>query len=151
MVGIRARHSAAVNPANLVKLTGLDPAAIETSFDLVIFADRGDGPEEIGTATTLEEAVATMAEVLFEGGVPEYEPDYGPDGSFAGESAIEQALAYELGETQNIGRIVPATSSSPEGLAYLGSVLEDDPTLRLVVAWEAQAPAQDFAIGIFAR
>jgi hypothetical protein len=140
-----------VNPANLVKLTGLDPAAIDTSFDLVIFADRGDGPEEIGTATTLEEAVATMADVLFDGGVPEYEPDYGPDGSFAGESAIEQALAYELSEVQNVGRIVPATSSSPEGLAYLGSVLEDDPTLRLVVAWEAQAPAQDFAIGIFAR
>lgn len=144
-------HTGLVNPTNLVKLTGLDPTAIATSFDLVIFADRGNGPEEIGTATTIEEAVATMADVLFDGGVPEYEPDYGPDGSFAGESSIEQALAYELGESQNIGRIVPDSNGPSEGLAYLGSVLEDDPTLRLVVAWEAQAPAQDFAIGIFAR
>jgi hypothetical protein len=32
-----------------------------------------------------------------------------------------------------------------------GSVLEDDPTLRLVVAWEAQAPSQDFGVGIFAK
>lgn len=140
-----------VNPANLVKLTGLAPAALEASFDLVIFAERGYGPEELGTATTIEEAIATMAEVLFAEGVPEYGPDYGPDGSFAGESAIEQALAYELGESQNIGRVVPRSSSSDEGLAYLGPVLEDDPTLRLVVAWEAQAPAQDFAVGIFAR
>ncbi len=147
----RTRYLAGMNPANLVKLTGLEPAVLEVSLDLVIFADRGEGPEEIGSATTIEAAIATIAGALFEGGAPEYEPDYGPDGSFAGESALEQALAYELSESQNIGRIVSDSNSSPAGLAYLGSVLEDDPTLRLVVAWEAQAPAQDFAIGIFAR
>ena len=140
-----------MNPANLAKLTGLEAGALDASFDLVIFADRGDGPEEIGTATTIEEAIATMAEALFPEGVPDYEPDYGPDGSYAGESAIEQALAYELGESQNIGRFVPQSTVSAEQLAYLGPVLEDDPTLRLIVAWEAEAPAQDFAVGIFAR
>lgn len=35
-------------------------------------------------------------------------------------------------------------------LVYMAEVLEERADLRLVVAWEAEAPLQDVAFGIFA-
>ena len=93
----------------------------------VVVRDTSDGPVEIGTARSLDEAVAL----------------------------IELRTAFGGATRPTVGLVIDAAPADmvritdAEQLVFLAPVL-DDASLQLVVAWEPQAP-QDGSVGIFER
>jgi hypothetical protein len=104
-----------------------------------------DGPTELARAESLAEACDLLVEALFPDGPPDYDAEVVEEmPPLEGEPFAVRALLYELSEAMTMERI-----SDPARLHYLAPVLEERPSLRLVVAWEAAAPRQDAAVGIF--
>lgn len=134
-----------MKPASQEKLLGF--AAIDYAepgpFWLHTFSD-GE-PTELARAESLAEACDVLVEALFPDGPPDYDPEVVEElPPLEGEPLAVRALLYELSEAMGMERM-----SDPAGLYYLAPVLEERPSLRLVVAWEAAPPRQDAAVGIF--
>ena len=129
----------------LKKLLGFSPDDVKASGPFVIFRDAGDGPEQVAKTKTFEAACKKLSAAFFRGELPNYDQEVIDDMPvIEGEKLDVRALVYELSPRVNVDR-----KKSSKKLAYLASVLEDRPQLRLVVAWEAASPRQDFALGIF--
>ncbi len=124
---------------------GLPRATLDDLSALVMYGYTGDGVGLLGTADSIDRAIDVLCETLFDEGVPEIEgePEEGAL-DMSGETHAEQALVRSLSEEFLMDR-----THDPKALVYLRSVLHDRPELRLVVAWEAAAPAQEGAVGIF--
>jgi hypothetical protein len=129
----------------LEAFTGLPRETLQGLSALVMYGYSGDGLGLVGTADSIGQAIDVLCEKLFDEGVPEIEgePEEGAL-DMAGEPEAEQALVRCLSE-----EFLMARTHNPIGLAYLAGVFEERPELRLVVAWEAAAPAQEGAVGIF--
>jgi hypothetical protein len=115
-----------MTPASIDRLLGLPRDVWTALSSLVVYVERGEGPEVLGAASTMSEVFRVIAEQTLPGGI-EQEPDFAQMDS---EGFMERI-------------------SEPGKLVYLASVLEQNPGQRLVVAWEAVPPAQDSALGIF--
>lgn len=129
----------------LEAFTGLPRETLQGLSALVMYGYTGDGVGLLGTADSIDRAIDILCEKLFDEGVPEIEGE--PEGGaldMAGEPEAEQALVRGLSDEFLMDR-----THDPSKLVYLTSVLEERPELRLVVAWEAAAPAQESAVGIF--
>lgn len=129
----------------MLTLLGFAPKELDGQGPYKIFADLGDGPVALASAETMGEACERLPNALFGEEFPDYDPsviDEFP--ALDGESLEARALVYELSETMLMAR-----TRDPDALASLAPVLQDNPDLRLVVAWEAVSHRQDSAIGIF--
>ncbi|MFT3775914.1 MAG: hypothetical protein QM820_62010 [Minicystis sp.] len=103
------------------------------------------GTMELARAESFAGVCDLLVEALFPDGPPDYDPMVIEEMPvLEGEPLAVRAVLYELSEDMGMERI-----SDPAGLYYLAPVLEERPSLRLVVAWEAAPPRQDAAVGIF--
>ena len=110
-----------------------------------MYRDVGDGPDLIVEAETMAEACTRLVPALFDGADVDWDEEVVAEMPvIEGEPLEVRAVLYELSAEQGIE---PTTNA--DDLVYLGPVLEVDERLRLVVAWEAVSPRQDFAVGIF--
>jgi hypothetical protein len=135
-----------MKPASQEKLLGFAASdyAEPGPFWLYTYSDD-DGPTELGRAESLAEACDLLVETLFPDGPPDYDPEVIEEMPLLkGEPLAVRALLYEMSEAMGMERF-----SDSARLYYLAPVLEERPSLRLVVAWEAAAPRQDAAVAIF--
>lgn len=131
--------------STMERLLGFSPTELEGQGPFRAFREIGDGPEEILRAETLRGLCEQLTGALLDGEVPDFDDAVVAEMPvLEGEPIEVRALLYELSDDMGMER-----TTSSEGLAYLGPVLEERADLRLVVAWEAVAPRQDFAVGIF--
>jgi hypothetical protein len=132
-----------MNTKDIETIIGFPVQDLDGITKFYVFANFGDETESLGETDSIEEALEAIRSTVFQGEEPDLEdevldkwpvknPAWGP-------------LAYMLSEEELMGRITDETK-----LYYLQEVLENEPDLRLVVAWEAIPHLQDVAFGIFA-
>lgn len=100
-----------------------------------VYCDLGDGVECLGKARSVEGALLLIHAQAF---AAEKRPRVENDAAF-------DELVDALSDDNLMER-----TTTPRDLVYLAEVLEKQPGLRLIVAWEAAPPLQDAAFGIFA-
>jgi hypothetical protein len=127
---------------DLVRLTGL--AAAPTATEFHVFCLLEDEAARLGVAASLEEAMSWVRERAFADGQPSAEDIASCAAAAAIEDQAWKGLAFALSDDCLMER-----TFAEERLVYLSWVLEEEPGLRLLVAWEAAAPLQNAAFGIF--
>lgn len=124
------------------RLLGFSLDAVEVRGPFVVIRAGETEPEEVVRADTLLEACQRMVMPLFDGELPDYDQEIIDEMPKLDEPLAVRATLYELSEDMGMERTRDART-----LVYLAPVVERG--MRLVVAWEAAPPRQDFALGIF--
>lgn len=129
-----------MKPTTVKSLLGVSPNELKLSGPFRVFMELGDGVEEVASAKTFAAICKKLPDAF---GV---EPGSSPLEDLPGETKKVRALAYQLSAKTGVKRVTREAK-----LRYLNRVRDEHPELRLVVAWEADAPpSQDFGFGIFA-
>jgi GrpB-like predicted nucleotidyltransferase (UPF0157 family) len=136
---------------DIEKITGLPAGSCDgvSAFHVYHFDTQEEGGviyegvKLLGIATSLAGALDVIRTKACPDGWPEIDPE--ELGAF--EDPDLGRLAWVLGVLP--GGFPMERTTAEDGLGYLAEVIEDYPELRLLVAWEAAAPYQDDAFGIF--
>jgi hypothetical protein len=127
-----------MNTKDIETIIGFPVRELDGITEFCVFGFLGDEIEDLDIAESIEEALEAIRAYAFQGGEPD-EEDWTVDDPKLG------PLGYILSEAALMGRITDETK-----LVYMQDVLQNEPDLRLVVAWEAIPHLQDAAFGIFA-
>lgn len=134
-----------MDETTLERLLGVAPKTLDGLGPFRVFVETGDGVTHLADADTIDQACERMGATLFGDEFPDYDEEVLADmPEVEGEPLAVRALLYELSERMHIERTV-----DPTLLVGLASVLAEQPQLRLVVAWVASAPREEFGVAIF--
>jgi hypothetical protein len=129
-----------MNTEDIETIIGFPIRDLDGITKFCVFGFLGDEIEDLDIAESIEESLEAIRVYAFKDG--DGEPD---EGDWPVDDPSLGPLAYVLSEAFLMDRKTDETK-----LYYLKDVIQDEPDLRLVVAWEAASPAHDVAFGIFA-